>query len=41
MLGLPSLLEGSDSIKFMFYVLVEVNEGWEEEVVPSVTQFQG
>jgi hypothetical protein len=35
-LGLSSRLEGSDPVKFMFYVLEEVKEGWEEEVVPSV-----
>ena len=40
-LGLSSRLEGSDPVKFMFYVLEEVKEGWEKEVVPSVPQLQG
>ena len=40
-LGLSSRLEGSDPVKFMFYVLEEVMEGWEKEVVPSVPQLQG
>ena len=39
-LGLSSRLGGSDPIKFTFYVLEEVKEGWEEKVVPSVAQFQ-
>ena len=36
-----SLLWCSDLIEFMFQVFVEGKEGCEEQVLPSVTQFEG
>ena len=38
-MGLPSQL-GSDSVKFMFHIFGEGQDGCEEEVVPSVTSFE-